>query len=309
MNQFAAQAAQPAQPFRDMRTLYTSAAEKIAESSSGNLYLPTKFLSASWSDSTQDNYGNERNDGRQLMTGTHQVLTVGAKNEYSGYGPFQCCGSQVIHGLSQSFSNIRDMQDALALWLRTKGSHLTYYMLASTPQVNNQQTNEMSVLRWLIRLGAKEIDKRPNLFHSPNLMHLFVINLGQCDLSEFVVDRGRIASGQPGYRSFGFEHHAHNWVPVWWTKLSEGEQRIWLKQQEDKWQKGEAERKAREEGKLRARMEERLWNLAYDTVADSQKLDVQALHALLRRYGEARLIGQVCDEFQKFIDLAKGGLK
>lgn len=258
--------------------------------------LPTKLLSAKYVDQAVGaKFGYSTNVGAS----TNRTFVIGSESKYSGYGPFQCCGSQVVHGLGGIFKDEQQKQDLLTLWLRTKGDYLSWYFIAATYQF---EENKENVLNWLMDLGAKEVDKRPNKYHDPHQMHLCVLDITpeNENLKKYVTCLGDDKIQKPGM----FRHQPKIWVPNWWTKLDDEKQNSWLdnrNKQLEAIEKAEAEQEAK---RKEAILTQRGWDFAFgqERPGSHTYVDLPALAKSLKAYGEKRLIDTLSTKFKAFLE-------
>jgi hypothetical protein len=130
------------------------------------------------------------------------------------YGPFRCCGARALAGMDLNGGNLlttQQQQELVTIWLRRVGGNsLSWYFIASSSQMKHHATTEGRILNLLIKLGAKEIDIRPNYYHTPNSLHMFALSFkDNPNIDNFVkltITRNRYGDAIPV------------WNPLWWCE-------------------------------------------------------------------------------------------
>jgi hypothetical protein len=110
----------------------------------------------------------------------------------SASNAFACCGALCMRLLGAALPKQDDAEaDFLLAFLNNGGPRcdtITYYGLATTYQMAWAKKAKLSVLNLLMRMGAVEVDKRPNVVHGPNNLHMIAWcpSQNQEKLKEFV---------------------------------------------------------------------------------------------------------------------------
>jgi len=139
------------------------------------------------------------------------------------YGPFRCCGARSLGGIdlnAGSLLTVKQQQEFVATWLRSVGGDaLSWYFIASSSQMRLNANSEGRILNLLIKLGAKQIDTRPNYYHTPNQLHMFALSFrDNPNIEKFV--RQAVTINRYGDKTTG-------WNPLWWhEQTQEQEQKL-----------------------------------------------------------------------------------
>lgn len=236
-----------------------------------------------------------KEDASKVIRGAGAFMHLGTYGTPgTSYGAFKCCGSQTLHTLGSMFADEHERQELTALFLRTKGDYLSWYFIASTSQVNNYNT-PMHVLGWLRELGAEEIDRRPNKYHAPNDMHLFVLTLeDNKNLEKFVtLNPASVVGSRDAYG-----HTLPRYEPNWWAGMKEADQKEWMNKQKPIVEARIAAEKTRSENFQDTKATQEMWNLMWGLHDNPKRLE--AAFTLAQSYGESRLLQNIGKQFVQF---------
>ncbi len=126
------------------------------------------------------------------------------------YGATHCCGCRILSHLNGGFAEEipleRQYQEFVSTLWNQFGACYAYYFVLSSEQLKNHNS-ELSLIRFFMETGAKCLDTRPNRYHAPN------------DISMFVWDG---STNNPKLTSL-VDSNNYYYEPKWWGELDDHE--------------------------------------------------------------------------------------
>lgn len=163
------------------------------------------------------------------------ILSLDPESDGTSFGAFRCCGARTMRGFNTVDLTEIEKQDFVVEFLSNRTEYLSWYFILADYQLGLRKDRSQFQERYNIvdlfkELGAELLDHRPNKYHGPSDMYLYVWTPLKCQeqISKFAT---RVEGSG---RRAGFDSIIYRWEPKWWTDLSPQDQQEYLNKQDTK---------------------------------------------------------------------------